>query len=57
MDNKAGIQISKKAFLQSALILLAFMLLAGILTRVVPRQLPGNRPAGLPGLALADRPG
>ena len=36
MDNKAGIQISKKAFLQSALILLAFMLLAGILTRVVP---------------------
>ena len=36
MNERSGIQISKKAFIQSALILLAFMLLAGILTRVVP---------------------
>lgn len=36
MESKAGAQISKKAFIQSALILLAFMVLAGILTRLVP---------------------
>lgn len=36
MDQKAGAQISKKAFIQSFLILLLLMLLAGILTRVVP---------------------
>jgi uncharacterized ion transporter superfamily protein YfcC len=36
MSEPAGAQISRKAFIQSALILLAFMLLAGILTRVVP---------------------
>jgi len=36
MDQKAGAQISKKAFIQSALILLFLMLLAGILTRVLP---------------------
>ncbi|MFL7812824.1 MAG: YfcC family protein [Anaerolineales bacterium] len=36
MESKAGAQISKKAFIQSALILLAFMILAGVLTRVVP---------------------
>ncbi len=36
MSERSGAQISKKAFLQSALILLAFMLLAGILTRAVP---------------------
>jgi uncharacterized ion transporter superfamily protein YfcC len=33
---KAGAQISTKAFLQSALILLALMVIAGMLTRVVP---------------------
>jgi uncharacterized ion transporter superfamily protein YfcC len=36
MTERSGAQISTKAFIQSALILLAFMLLAGILTRVVP---------------------
>jgi uncharacterized ion transporter superfamily protein YfcC len=33
---KAGAQISRKAFLQSVFILLALMLLAGILTRLIP---------------------
>lgn len=36
MEQKAGAQISKRAFLQSALILLALMILAGILTLVLP---------------------
>ena len=36
MTDRSGAQISTKAFIQSALILLAFMLLAGILTRLVP---------------------
>lgn len=36
MQQKAGAQISRKAFIQSFLILLALMLLAGVLTRVVP---------------------
>ncbi len=36
MDQKAGAQISTKAFIQSALILLFLMIGAGILTRVLP---------------------
>ena len=36
MEEKAGAQISQKAFIQSILILLALMIAAGILTRVVP---------------------
>lgn len=36
METKAGIQITRKAFLQSALILLLLMLLAGVLTVVLP---------------------
>lgn len=36
MEQKAGAQIGKRAFLQSALILLALMILAGILTLVLP---------------------
>lgn len=36
MDEKAGAQISKKAFIQSALIILLLMLVAGLLTRVLP---------------------
>jgi uncharacterized ion transporter superfamily protein YfcC len=36
MDQKAGAQISRKAFLQSFIILLILMIVAGILTRVVP---------------------
>ncbi len=36
MDEKAGAQISKKAFIQSALILMLLMLIAGVLTRVLP---------------------
>lgn len=36
MPEKAGAQISARAFLQSLLILLALMLLAGVLTRIIP---------------------
>ena len=36
MDQKAGAQISKKAFIQSFLILLLLMVIAGVLTRVIP---------------------
>ncbi|MEM5773471.1 MAG: hypothetical protein AAGU05_00610, partial [Anaerolineaceae bacterium] len=36
MEEKAGAQIGKRAFLQSLLILFLLMLLAGVLTRVVP---------------------
>jgi uncharacterized ion transporter superfamily protein YfcC len=36
MDEKAGAQISKKAFIQSALILLLLMIIAGVLTKVLP---------------------
>jgi len=36
MEPKAGAQISRKAFIQSVLILLALMIVAGVLTRVVP---------------------
>ncbi len=36
MEQKAGAQISTRAFIQSALILLVLMIAAGILTRVLP---------------------
>ena len=36
MTERSGAQITRKAFIQSAVILLVFMLLAGILTRAVP---------------------
>ena len=36
MEQKAGAQISRKAFIQSFLILLALMVIAGLLTRLVP---------------------
>ena len=36
MDQKAGAQISKKAFIQSALILLLLMIIAGVMTKVIP---------------------
>jgi uncharacterized ion transporter superfamily protein YfcC len=36
MDSKAGAQISTKAFIQSMLILLLLMVMAGILTKIVP---------------------
>lgn len=36
MESKAGAQISQKAFIQSAVILLVLMIAAGILTRVIP---------------------
>jgi uncharacterized ion transporter superfamily protein YfcC len=36
MEQKSGAQISKKAFIQSLLILLALMVIAGILTLIVP---------------------
>lgn len=36
MEQKAGAQISRKAFIQSVLILLALMIVAGILTLIIP---------------------
>ncbi len=39
MDQKAGAQISKKAFIQSFSILLLLMIIAGVLTRVLPTGL------------------
>jgi uncharacterized ion transporter superfamily protein YfcC len=36
MNEKAGAQISRKAFLQSATILLALIILAGVLTLIIP---------------------
>jgi uncharacterized ion transporter superfamily protein YfcC len=54
MDQKAGAQISKKAFIQSALILLLLMIIAGVLTRVLPtgafdRTTVDERTAIIPG--------
>ena len=54
MDQKAGAQISKKAFIQSALILLLLMIIAGVLTRVLPtglfeRQVVDGRTVITPG--------
>ena len=36
MEQRSGAQISRKAFIQSFIILLAIMLIAGVLTLVVP---------------------
>lgn len=36
MEQKSGAQISRKAFIQSVLILLALMVVSGILTRIIP---------------------
>jgi uncharacterized ion transporter superfamily protein YfcC len=36
MQEKSGAQISQKAFIQSAIILLALMIVAGFLTRIIP---------------------
>jgi uncharacterized ion transporter superfamily protein YfcC len=36
MEEKAGAQISAKAFIQSVIILLVLMLTASVLTRLVP---------------------
>ncbi len=36
MEERSGVQISKKAFVQSVIILFVFMMVAGVLTRVVP---------------------
>ena len=36
MEQKSGAQISQKAFIQSLLILLALMIVAGVLTLVIP---------------------
>lgn len=54
MPERAGAQISRKAFIQSAGILLVLMILAGILTRVVPagsyeRTVADGRQVVLPG--------
>lgn len=53
MEAKAGAQISRRAFFQSAAILLALMVLAGLLTRLVPsgsfdRSLVDGRETVLP---------
>jgi uncharacterized ion transporter superfamily protein YfcC len=54
MQEKAGAQISRKAFIQSAGILLVLMIVAGILTRVIPagsyeRTVTDGREIVLPG--------
>jgi uncharacterized ion transporter superfamily protein YfcC len=54
MDQKAGAQISKKAFIQSFIILLLLMIIAGVLTRVLPtgvfdRQMVDGREVIIPG--------
>ena len=36
MDQKAGAQISQRAFIQSLVILFVLMMIAGVLTLVVP---------------------
>lgn len=36
METKSGAQISRRAFLQSVIILFALMLLAGLLTHLLP---------------------
>lgn len=62
MEQRTGIQISTRAFLQSALILLALMILAGVLTLVLPagryeRTTLEGREAILPGsFQLVERP-
>ena len=62
MEQKSGAQISRKAFLQSVLILLVIMMIAGVLTRVVPpgqfdRQLVDGRELVQPGsYRVVDRP-
>jgi len=63
MENKAGAQISKKAFFQSVIILFIIMMVAGILTRVVPagefsRVMEGGRELIVPdSFQFVDRPG
>lgn len=57
MEQKSGAQISRKAFIQSFIILLVLMLAAGILTRVVPagsynRIQGGERQVIVPGSYL-----
>jgi len=65
MQEKAGAQISRKAFFQSAGILLGLMIIAGILTRVIPagsyeRTVADGREMVLPGtfenIAAPDYP-
>ncbi|KAA3644698.1 MAG: YfcC family protein [Chloroflexi bacterium] len=62
MDQKAGAQISTRAFIQSALILFVIILLAGVLTLLVPagtyqRVLEGERELIIPGsFELVDNP-
>ena len=65
MEPKAGAQIGKKAFIQSALILLVLMIAAGVLTRVLPageysRYASEGRvlidPASYRGIASPDYP-
>lgn len=53
IEERAGIQISQKAFVQSVLILFVLMMVAGILTRVVPvgsyaRTIQGGREVIVP---------
>jgi uncharacterized ion transporter superfamily protein YfcC len=36
MEEKAGAQISTRAFVQSVVILFALMMIAGVLTRLIP---------------------
>lgn len=54
MEQRAGAQISRKAFFQSAGILFGMMILAGILTRIIP---PGQYTRLLSGERLVIDPG
>ena len=61
-EKKSGIQISKKAFLQAVAIIFFLMMVAGILTRLVPAgqyarlELDGRQVIDAGSFALTDRP-
>lgn len=63
MEQKSGAQISRKAFVQSAVILLLLMVIAGILTRIIPagqyqRIEVGGRESIVPdSYRITERPG
>ncbi|MFH2102843.1 MAG: SLC13 family permease [Chloroflexota bacterium] len=62
MTHKSGAQISKKAFIQSLAILLALMVVAGILTRLVPAgeyariEVDGRQTIDATSFAYSERP-
>ncbi len=62
MQEKSGAQISRKAFIQSAVILLVLMIVAGILTRIIPTgeyqriDLDGRESIVADSYAITERP-